>query len=179
MTELTATQAKLLVPMAHFVLEHGLQNVSLRPLAKAADTSDRMLIYHFGSKDALLAAIMQCIAAQMVAGLNDAFADAGPKTAADLLTAVWDIAQAPETRPVMRIWLELTSMAARDDGVAQEVAKSIATGFLKWTRTHLKDPTLAPLVLTHFEGLLVMQEAGRTDVAAESVATLCIRLGDS
>ena len=30
-------------------LEHGLIGLSLRPLAAAIGTSDRMLIYHFGS----------------------------------------------------------------------------------------------------------------------------------
>ncbi|MCW2788454.1 MAG: TetR/AcrR family transcriptional regulator [Aeromicrobium sp.] len=39
-------------------LEHGLIGLSLRPLAAAIGTSDRMLIYHFGSKDELVAAVL-------------------------------------------------------------------------------------------------------------------------
>jgi len=179
MNNVTPTQAKLLAPMGQFVLTHGLQNASLRPLAKAAGTSDRMLIYHFGSKDALLAAIMHCIADQMTTGLSTTFADQDRMEAAVLLRRVWEIAQTPDNRPVMRVWLELTSMAARDGGATQQIAMGIADGFLAWTRAHLKDPDLAPLVLTHFEGLLVMQEAGRADIAEQSVAALSKRLGDS
>ncbi len=179
MKNVTATQAKLLAPMGQFVLANGLQNASLRPLAKAAGTSDRMLIYHFGSKDALLAAIMRCIADQMTAGLTATFAGQERMTAADLLRRVWEIAQTPATRPVMRVWLELTSMAARDGGATQDIAMGIADGFLAWTQVHLKDPELASLVLTHFEGLLVMQEAGRADIAEQSVVALSKSLGDS
>jgi AcrR family transcriptional regulator len=39
-------------------LAHGLIGLSLRPLAAAIGTSDRMLIYHFGSKDDLVAAVL-------------------------------------------------------------------------------------------------------------------------
>ena len=39
-------------------LEHGLIGLSLRPLAAAIGTSDRMLIYHFGSKDELVDAVL-------------------------------------------------------------------------------------------------------------------------
>ena len=42
-----------------YVLEHGLIGLSLRPLAAALGTSDRMLLYHFGTKDALVAAILR------------------------------------------------------------------------------------------------------------------------
>ncbi len=39
------------------VLEHGLIGLTLRPLASAIGTSDRMLIYHFGSHAGLVAAV--------------------------------------------------------------------------------------------------------------------------
>jgi AcrR family transcriptional regulator len=46
-----------------YVLDHGLIGLSLRPLAAALGTSDRMLIYHFGSKDPLIAdVIVRCTA---------------------------------------------------------------------------------------------------------------------
>ena len=41
-----------------YVLEHGLIGLSLRPLAAALGTSDRMLIYRFGNKDSLVAEVL-------------------------------------------------------------------------------------------------------------------------
>ncbi len=40
------------------VLAEGLIGLSLRPLAAAIGTSDRMLIYHFGTRDALVSEIV-------------------------------------------------------------------------------------------------------------------------
>ena len=40
------------------MLVEGLIGLSLRPLARAVGTSDRMLIYHFGSRDGLVAAVI-------------------------------------------------------------------------------------------------------------------------
>jgi AcrR family transcriptional regulator len=42
-----------------YVLERGLIGLSLRPLAAELGTSDRMLLYHFGSKDQLVADVLR------------------------------------------------------------------------------------------------------------------------
>jgi AcrR family transcriptional regulator len=44
----------------HFA-EHGVGDTSLRGLAQAIGTSHRMLIYHFGSRDGLLAAVVDAV----------------------------------------------------------------------------------------------------------------------
>ena len=49
---------ELLDQVTDHVLEHGLIGLTLRPLAAAIGTSDRMLIYHFGSRDALVSAVV-------------------------------------------------------------------------------------------------------------------------
>src|SRR6476659_2722221 len=45
---------ELLQQVTDYVLGEGLIGLTLRPLADAIDTSDRMLIYHFGTRDALV-----------------------------------------------------------------------------------------------------------------------------
>jgi AcrR family transcriptional regulator len=48
----------LLDRVTDHVLERGLIGLTLRPVAAAIGTSDRMLIYHFGSRDALVSAVV-------------------------------------------------------------------------------------------------------------------------
>jgi AcrR family transcriptional regulator len=48
----------LLAACTDHVLAHGLIGLSLRPLAAAVGTSDRMLMYHFGNRDGLVTAII-------------------------------------------------------------------------------------------------------------------------
>jgi AcrR family transcriptional regulator len=47
-------KADLLEQVTSYILENGLQDLSLRPLAESLGTSARMLIYHFGSKEQLV-----------------------------------------------------------------------------------------------------------------------------
>jgi AcrR family transcriptional regulator len=49
---------QLLDKVTAHVLEHGLIGLSLRPVAAAVGTSDRMLVYHFTSRDALVSAVV-------------------------------------------------------------------------------------------------------------------------
>src|SRR2546422_10730222 len=49
-----ARRCELLSGVAGYLLEHGLADLSLRPLAAAIGTSPRMLLYHFGSKEQLV-----------------------------------------------------------------------------------------------------------------------------
>ncbi|KAA1427781.1 TetR/AcrR family transcriptional regulator [Nocardioides antri] len=48
----------LLELAADYVVEHGLIGLTLRPLAAALGTSDRMLLYHFDSRDDLVIAVI-------------------------------------------------------------------------------------------------------------------------
>jgi AcrR family transcriptional regulator len=56
----TGREALLARAIGHFA-EHGVGDTSLRALAGATGTSHRMLIYHFGSRDGLLAAVVDSV----------------------------------------------------------------------------------------------------------------------
>ena len=53
-----ARRERTLARATDYVLAHGLAGLSLRPLAAALDTSPRMLLYDFGSKQELVAAVL-------------------------------------------------------------------------------------------------------------------------
>jgi AcrR family transcriptional regulator len=59
-TRVTGREALLAGAIGHFA-EHGVGDTSLRALAEAISTSHRMLIYHFGSRDGLLAAVVDTV----------------------------------------------------------------------------------------------------------------------
>lgn len=54
---------------AQHALDNGLIGLSLRPLAAAIGTSDRMLLYHFRDKDDLVATVLRVATEQAVAEL--------------------------------------------------------------------------------------------------------------
>ncbi|MEM1132922.1 MAG: TetR/AcrR family transcriptional regulator [Pseudomonadota bacterium] len=117
--------------MADFVLENGLTAASLRPLAKAAGTSDRMLLYYFTDKHELMAAILERVADRMVAML-DAIADSEPMSPDALLAALMPLLSSDLAWPFMRIWIALASEGANGDANAQTVGKRLGQRFLEW-----------------------------------------------
>jgi AcrR family transcriptional regulator len=68
-----------------YALEHGLIGLSLRPLAEAIGTSDRMLLYHFDDKDDLVATILRTSLERSLISLRDL------KPSRDLRSAVLDL----------------------------------------------------------------------------------------
>src|SRR5215469_16471022 len=63
----------------HFTTD-GLADQSLRRIAEAIGSSHRMLLYHFGSKDGLLLAVVREVEARTEARLADVAATSGMRT---------------------------------------------------------------------------------------------------
>ena len=59
-------RADIIERLTAYVLAQGLSASSLRPLAKAAGTSDRMLLYYFKDKAEIITAVLEQISAQLV-----------------------------------------------------------------------------------------------------------------
>ena len=111
--------------MADHVLSEGLGAATLRPLAAAAGTSDRMLLYYFADKDDLLTATLARIAARMTAQLDGAIPDGPRRPFAVLLEQVWAAMASKRLQPFMPLWLELASGAARGLQTHRDVAGEI------------------------------------------------------
>jgi AcrR family transcriptional regulator len=91
MPEETRREA-LLAACTDHVLTEGLIGLSLRPLAKAVGTSDRMLIYHFGSRDGLVAAVIDESTDRSVAYLRSLSA---PRTVRAGVLRLWQAYREP------------------------------------------------------------------------------------
>ncbi len=78
----------MLSAMAGHDLDHGLQTANLRALAAAAQTSDRIVLYHFGAKEDLIAAGLGHIARRMADGLGAMLKGRDPMPAGALLREV-------------------------------------------------------------------------------------------
>jgi AcrR family transcriptional regulator len=87
-----------------YVLSRGLIGLSLRPLAAELGTSDRMLLYHFGSKDELVADVLRVSNDRSVAEV------AALSPSADLRDAVVDLWKVMEGDRCSRIYVEAAAL---------------------------------------------------------------------
>ena len=71
----SAGRDRLLEAAIEYFADNGIGDVSLRQLAAAIGTSHRMLIYHFGSREGLLTAVVEVLEAGEKQILHDLLAD--------------------------------------------------------------------------------------------------------
>ena len=168
MTKQARKRQDIIDLLADHVLAHGLSGASLRTLATAAGTSDRMLLYYFQDKAALVAATLEQVALRMQEML--AAVPPEPRPLEGLLAELAQITAHEGLWPYMRLWLEVASQAANGDPVCREVGGRIGRSLLDWGRTRLSSPpdqleAHAARLLVMIEGLVLLQALGLADVA--------------
>jgi AcrR family transcriptional regulator len=170
MSKSDAKRAEMVDRLADHVLAHGLIAASLRPLAAALGTSDRMLLYYFRDKSELIALTLDRVAARFAVRLSELAGDR-PRTARALEADLAAIAVRPDAQPYLRIWLEIAALAGPGDPFYREVGARIGQGFVDWTaaRLALRNPArrraaATRLVLT-VEGLVLLGSVGMADLA--------------
>lgn len=102
---------RLLAATIAYVAEHGAGGLSLRALAAAIGTSHRMLIYHFGSKEGLLVALVREMEARQRAALVDL--DLSAATPAELVRQMWRRLSDEALWPHERLFFDLVGQALR------------------------------------------------------------------
>lgn len=145
----------------------------MRPLAARLDTSDRMLLYYFGTRDNLIAAVLEVIGQQLqdmlTAGLP---AERLPPGA--LLTKVWKTLTDPTADDALRLYLEVDVLASRGVQPYARIADQVSTSWRAWLADRI-DATVhrrsaaAAAVLAIVDGLLI-QRLSADPRAADSAA---------
>lgn len=161
--------------LADHVLQHGLISASLRPLAKAAATSDRMLLYYFTDKAEIIGATLQCIAERMTVILAARSAQT-PLPLEQLTRHLTAMVLDEQLWPYMSVWLELASRAGRGDPLYAPVALAIGGRFLAWGEGQLDSPDPkarardAAQLLIRVEGAVMVKAIGMIQTVEISAA---------
>jgi AcrR family transcriptional regulator len=155
--------------LADHVLAEGLSASSLRPLADAAGTSDRMLLYYFKDKADLISAALERVALRFAGHIQTELS--GKRLPYEQLRKkILKIVLAPASWPYMRLWLEIAANAARNDPFCRAVGEQIARGFLAFTEEQLDAPPArrraeALKLLVTVEGTMLLKSLGLDEVA--------------
>lgn len=164
----------LLPGLAAHVLEHGFGGASLRPLAKAAGTSDRMLIYHFGNKEQLVTDVLSYIAGVYSAALEAAIGDRPAATRQECAARILAQGREPAMQPFMTLWWEIVAGSARGVAGYQNAAQSMMSELLTWLEGQMPadDPDPkggARYLLTLIEGSLMLSAVGHARTARDGL----------
>jgi len=149
----------LLDQVIAYLVEHGVADLSLRPMAKRIGTSARMLVFHFGSKQQLIAEVFVAMQARLRASLAELRLDPRPRGGRPLLRVFWDWATAPQNRGHLCLQYQLQVLAAHNPDVYARYLHANATAWVEVVVAALppgdRDPAFATLIVAVFDGLFL------------------------
>ncbi|GAA4241620.1 TetR/AcrR family transcriptional regulator [Actinomadura meridiana] len=167
------------------VLSNGLIGLSLRPLAAALGTSDRMLIYHFGSKDELIADVVALVNQRFAASFASMAEAAAPaRSVGEFVRHAWRALTGADATGPIRLYLEMCVLALNEPDRWSAALRQIRDPWLGMLRDTVSGfgtpeaqvPVLADLILDTLDGLLLSRLVGtdpaRTDAAVDAFADL-------
>jgi AcrR family transcriptional regulator len=102
---------RLLAGAIEHVSQHGVGEISLRQLAAALGTSHRMLLYHFGSREALLIEVIRTVEEQQRAALAKILEEEADEPPAEIMRRMWARVADPALWPNERLFFEVYAQA--------------------------------------------------------------------
>jgi AcrR family transcriptional regulator len=104
----TVRETELLELAYAYVIQHGLADMSLRPLAKAIGSSPRVLLYLFDSKEGLIRALLARARSEELELLSAApnSGDLGTGGLHQIAERLWSWLAADEHRGLLTLWVE-------------------------------------------------------------------------
>jgi AcrR family transcriptional regulator len=150
---------RLLETCADHVLAHGLPD-RLGPLVTATGTSARMLLYHFGTRDALLRAVLGRARQRQLDAFGELLRARPGEPYTDTLARAWSSITGPEGRPYLRVFGPLRESAEQQ--LWPDFRRAATTDWLGPLEEGLAGigrPELATLVLAVLRGLLLDLDA--------------------
>src|SRR5215472_16159974 len=110
--ETPATRAKLLDDTVDYILKRGLTKLTLRPLAVALDTSPRMLLYFFSSKEQLITEALAQARTRQQQEFVRLLSARGTRRAR--LELAWEVWSSAENKSFLWFFFEVYALAMRD-----------------------------------------------------------------
>lgn len=161
----------LIDALADHFLAVGHVDPSLRPLAEAVGTSDRMLLYYFSDKADLVGATLERVAARLVAQLASINPD-GPLPANELRVRLTRRLFEPDLWSFLRLFLQIAALSAQGDALFRAIGEQLGRGFHAWGAAQLDAPDeetrarQAAAILIEIEGRLFLHSIGLADIVA-------------
>ena len=147
---------ELLERAYRYALRHGLADLSLRPLASAIESSPRVLLFLFGSKDGLVRALIERARADELALLERVRDETSRGDLATVVRTTWRWLVDPAHRPLLILWLEAYARSLTEpDGPWGDFAAATVRDWLEILGDPSGDAERATATLALLRGALL------------------------
>jgi AcrR family transcriptional regulator len=152
-------KAELLDGALRYVLEHGVANASLRPMAAALGTSARIMMFHFKSKEGLLQEVMEELNLRLQRSLEAMLRSHPEPRRMAPLKRFWQWATRQENLAYLRLLYEAQIIALQNPAYYGAYLRRASAA---WQRIafdsmseSLRSISLATLCIAVFDGLML------------------------
>jgi AcrR family transcriptional regulator len=157
-----------------YLVEHGVANISLRPMAAALGTSPRILMFHFKSKEALLQDVFEELNSRLQASLRTMTSTDFDPLGVPPLKRFWQWATSKDNFPYFRLLYEAQIVALQNP---KEYGRYLQKASGDWQAVafdlmsaSLKSKAMASLCIAVFDGLMLERMSrGNTSRLTESL----------
>ncbi len=167
------TREQILDAATALAVEGGLAALSFGSVGKRLGVADRTVVYYFGSKPALVVAVVEKLAAGLEALLEVAFGSE-PKTPAELARRAWPALANEGSDRVFSLFFEIIGLAASGQAPYDTLAPAVVEQWVAWlsSRTLGKDEAerrgRALAVVAQVDGLLLIRRLLGPEAAQEA-----------
>jgi AcrR family transcriptional regulator len=166
------------------LMTSGISDLSLRELASQLDTSHRVLLYHFGSKEELISEVVQEVRHREKSHFTDSVVPNNQASTGQSLTAFYDHNVSDAMRPYFHLFYEVWGIAQANpadyekflDGIVSVWVDSLSDILLRAGYGYDDARIRATLVLASMRGLqldiFTTGEKARADLAFACLVSL-------
>ena len=123
---------ELLEKIVDVLLASGISGLSLRPLADSVGSSARLLIYHFGSKEELLASALDRVRSRITTAVGELTAQVSSASLEEFLHMFWKWAIKEPNQRYFRLLFEIDGLAMHESKVVP--ASDRLAGVNRWIK---------------------------------------------
>lgn len=150
---------ELLNKALRYFLKHGVANLSLRPLAASVGTSARMLVHHFGSKEELIAAVMDRVRSRLQRSFEPFAAQASKADPGEMMRSFWKLMTSTKYRPYLRLLFEVQILAIQNPKRYRQYLTDTSATWIHLLQSAVPssphNAAVATLCMTVIDGLLL------------------------
>jgi AcrR family transcriptional regulator len=172
----------LLNASIEYILERGVADLSLRPLAAKVGSKARLLIYHFGTKDSLVAEAMIVVRDRVQKAFAAVVGSGEGRAPSQIMRAFWLWATSRQHERYLRLFFEVHGLALQKPGSYGSYLEGAVTSWMEMMASVLpakmsrqRRQALATLAVSTVVGLLLdylsSRNKKRTSEALDSFAS--------
>jgi len=153
-------------------LDDGLSQLTFGRLARRMGISDRIVVYYFPSKEALIGEVMDLLGVRLQRRLAEAFASVERDHRA-LVRKAWPVLAHPDADPVFALLFEAIGLAAAGRGPYRALVPEIIGAWVDWVADFIEGAPAtrraeAEAAIALIDGLLLLRQLAGAEVAGRA-----------